>query len=330
LSDTIEEPTTHLAAGATAAASRRTGRPRIATARRTRPTPYVLLAPAVLLFVLFFAIPLGYAVYLSLFAQRASSDPSGFGVAHNAFVWLANYADVFRDSELLASFERLGLYALITIPFTMGFALVFALLLDSARIKFERFSRMAIFMPYAVPGAIAGIMWGFLYLPTTSPVNTVLSHLGVDNVNLLGKHAVFGALANTAVWGVLGFNMIIIYTGLRAISSEIYDSARVDGCSEIRLALRIKIPMIVPSLVLTGLFALIGTLQTYTEPTVIAPLTTSISSTFFPLMNVYRDAFTTNQTNLSAAMSIVIAAGTLILSMILLRLVSSRAFAQEA
>ncbi|MFJ5259850.1 carbohydrate ABC transporter permease [Streptomyces sp. NPDC088387] len=171
---------------------------------------------------------------------------------------------------------------------------------------------------------IAGIMWGFLYLPQTSPATSTADAVGLEGLDLLSPALIYPSLANIAVWGALGFNMIILYTGLRAVPREIDDSARVDGCGEIRLALLIKIPLLAPSLGLTGLFSAIGTLQAYSEPTVLRPLTNSISSTYFPLMNIHRDAFETNQPNLAAAMALLLAAATMTVSVVVLRIMRDR------
>lgn len=86
--------------------------------------------------------------------------------------------------------------------------------------------------------------------------------------------------------------MIIIYTSLRAIPTEIYEAARIDGATELQVALRIKVPLVAPALVLTGLFSVIGTLQLYSEPQTLRPFTPRISSTWVPLMKIYQDAFT--------------------------------------
>jgi multiple sugar transport system permease protein len=295
-----------------------------------RATPYVLLAPALVLFAALFITPLVYAVYLSLHGSRVASSNTGFGVARSVFVGLANYTSALRNRELYAGFERLGIYALMVIPITQGLALLFALLLDSARSRMQKFTRLAIFVPYAVPGVTAGIMWGFLYLPETSPANYLLSHLGVQHLNLLSSHWIYPALANIVIWESLGFNMIVLYTGLRAAPQEIYEAAVMDGCGEIQLALKVKVPLLRQSLALTVLFSLIATLQTYSEPTTVSAMTTTVSSTFFPLMTVYRYGFSTSQPNEAAAMAILIATATMVVSFLVLRVVQSRTARQDS
>ncbi|GAA3591373.1 sugar ABC transporter permease [Nonomuraea rosea] len=292
--------------------------------RRTR-APYLFVAPAVLLFVAFLAVPIGYAIYLSARGLRLTGKGI-FGTREEVFVGLDNYVKTLTDPEFFAGFGRLALYGLISVPLTLGLALVFALLLDHAGSRAKRFSRTAIFIPYAVPGVTASLLWGFMYLPSTSPFSFLTRELGLGEIPFLGAGAIYPSLANIAVWGGVGFNMIIIYTSLRGIPSELYDAARIDGASEWQIAWRIKIPLVAPALVLTGLFALIGTLQVYGEPTTLKPMTPEISQDWVPLMHIYRDAFTRDDLPLASAASVLLAAGTLVISVVLLKVTQKRAF----
>ena len=90
------------------------------------------------------------------------------------------------------------------------------------------------------------------------------------------------SVANIGIWGGTGYNMIVIYTSLRSLPQEVYEAARLDGCSETQIALRIKVPMVLPALVLTGLFSIIATLQVFSEPTMLQPLAKTISTTWTP------------------------------------------------
>ncbi|MEN3608192.1 sugar ABC transporter permease [Plantactinospora sp. ZYX-F-223] len=299
--------------------------------RRGRRTgiPYVFLAPAVILFLAFFLAPIGYAGYLSLRKVRISGLGLGRGSRTEVFAGLENYRTAVTDSELWSGALRVLGYGALLVPTMLGLALLFALLLDRPRARLARFSRTAIFLPYAVPAVIASLLWGFLYLPATSPLNDLLARFGLPEPDLLGTDAVFYAVVNIALWGGVGFNMIVLYTALRAIPPELYESARLDGCSEIQVALRIKIPLLTPALVMTTLFTMIATLQVFSEPMTLAPMANSISSTWTPLMKIYRDAFATDDRYAAAATSVLIAAITLLLSLGFLRLVQRRAFGQE-
>lgn len=296
--------------------------------QRTAPrvAPYAFVAPAVVLYALTLLIPIGYTLYLSLEKTQVSGLGLGAGARRQVFAGLSNYTAALTDAAFLSSLGRVVIYAVILVPVMLGLALLFALLLDAARVRAQRFSRLAIFLPYAVPTVIASLLWGFLYLPTVSPFPTILGKVGLSMPNLFATHVTLLSVANIGVWGGTGFNMIVMYTALRAVPSELYDAARIDGASQPQIALRVKIPMIAPALVLTGVFSLIATLQVFNEPQVLSPLTNTISPVWMPLMRVYDLAFNDNNAYEAAAMSVIIAAVMFAGSFFLLRASSKRIF----
>ena len=284
------------------------------------------MAPAVVLFALVLLVPIGYTLYLSLEKTQVSGLGLGAGARKQVFAGLSNYASGLTDPAFLSSLLRVLVYSLILVPVMLGLALLFALLLDARRVRFQRFARLSIFLPYAVPTVIASLLWGFLYLPTVSPFPAILARLGLSMPNLFATHTVLFSVANIGVWGGTGFNMIVMYTALRAVPSELYEAARIDGASQLQIALRIKIPMIAPALVLTGVFSIIATLQVFNEPQTLAPLTNTISPDWMPLMRVYDLAFNDNNIYGAAALSMVIAAVMFVLSYGLLRVSNKRVF----
>jgi multiple sugar transport system permease protein len=299
---------------------------------RTRPralAPYSFLAPALILFAAFLAAPIVYTIYLSL--RRVQVKGLGLGAGARTEVWagLSNYARSLADPDFLPSVERIGAYGAIVVPVMLGLALLMALLLDAGRTRVGTFARTAIFLPYAVPAVVASLLWGFLYLPRVSPIVDAMQGAGITPPNFLGNSWVLWAVANIAIWGGTGFNMIVLYTALRAIPTDLFEAARLDGASDTQIALRIKIPIIGPSLVMTFVFSMIATLQVFAEPITLKPLSNTISSTWTPLMKVFRDAFTRNDIYSAAATSVVIALASFVLSFGFLKLVGSRAFGQE-
>ncbi|WP_371582743.1 carbohydrate ABC transporter permease [Streptomyces sp. NBC_01314] len=286
--------------------------------------PYAFLLPATILFALFFALPIGYAVWLSLHKVQVRGLGLGSGARYEVWAGLENYTDALTDSELLDGALRVLGYGAIVVPVMLGLALVLALMLDSDKVRLAPFTRLAIFLPYAVPGVVAALLWGFLYLPDVSPFYFVLERLGLPQPDLLDGGGLYAALSNIAIWGGTGFNMIVIYTSLQAIPTEVYEAAKLDGATPLQTALRIKIPMVAPSLVLTFFFSIIATLQVFSEPTTLKPLTNSVSTTWSPLMKVYRDAFGEGDIYSAAAGAVIIAMATLILSFGFLRAANSR------
>jgi multiple sugar transport system permease protein len=288
--------------------------------------PYAFVTPAVALYVLVLLIPIGYTLYLSVEKTQVSGLGLGTGARRQVFAGFSNYASALTDAPFLSSLLRVVIYSLILVPVMLGLALLFALLLDARRVRFQRFSRLSIFLPFAVPTVIASLLWGFLYLPTVSPFPSILSKVGLSMPNLFATHVALLSVANIGVWGGTGFNMIVMYTALRAVPSELYEAARIDGASQWQVAVRIKIPMIAPALVLTGVFSLIATLQVFNEPQTLAPLTNTISPDWMPLMRVYDLAFNDNNSYEAAALSVIIAVVMFVGSYFLLRASNKRVF----
>jgi multiple sugar transport system permease protein len=284
------------------------------------------VAPAVILFILLLLLPIGYTLYLSVEKTHVTGLGLGAGARQQVFAGASNYTSALSDPEFISSLLRVLLYSVILVPVMLGLALLFALLIDARRVRFQRFARISIFLPYAVPVVVASLLWGFLYLPTVSPFTVILHHLGLSMPNLFATHTVLFSVANIGVWGGTGFNMIVMYTALRAVPSELYEAARIDGASQLQIALRVKIPMITPALLITALFSIIATLQVFNEPNTLAPLTNTISPVWTPLMKVADEAFANNDIYAAAATSIAIAAGMFVLSYGLLRLTSKRVF----
>ncbi|WP_210588705.1 carbohydrate ABC transporter permease [Streptomyces sp. GESEQ-35] len=303
------------------------------SARRTsygvKGAPYAFLLPALILFVLFFALPIGYALWLSFRKVKVSGLGLGAGARSEVWAGVENYTDALTDSELLDGALRVLGYGCIVVPVMLGLALLFALMMDTDKVRLAPFTRLAIFLPYAIPGVVAALLWGFLYLPDVSPFYFVLDKLGMPQPDLLDGGPLYLALSNIAVWGGTGFNMIVIYTSLQAIPAEVHEAAKLDGATPLQTALRIKIPMVAPSLVLTFFFSIIATLQVFSEPTTLKPLTNSVSTTWSPLMKVYQDAFGKGDIYAAAAQAVIIALVTLVLSFGFLR-AANRRTKQEA
>jgi multiple sugar transport system permease protein len=286
--------------------------------------PVMFLGPFGVLFVVFFLLPIGYAIYESLLKVHVSGLGLGPNSTVTAFAGLSNYAQVFSDSSFLRGVGRVLLFGIVQIPVMLIFATVLALLLDSVTVRFKRFFRLAFFLPYGIPGVLAALLWSFLYLPGLSPVVAALHGAGFGTVNFLGVNSVLWSIANIVTWEYTGYNMLIIYAGLQAIPADLYDAGRLDGAGEWKMATRIKLPMVASSLVLTAIFSIIGTLQLFSEPQVLREITNNISSSYTPNLFSYTQAFADNNPNYAAAIAVVLAIGTFILSFGFLKLVQRR------
>jgi len=272
--------------------------------RRLPGAVWVLILPFAIMFVAFFVAPIVYALVQSMFTTRSSG--LGYGAPETTFVFIDNYVRALSDPAFVESLGRLVSFSAILVPLMVLTALGLALLLDSGRALAPRFFRVVFFSPYGVPGVVATLLWGFLYVPATSPVLQLLSSAGIA-FNPLSSGNVLFSIANIALWGFAGYNMVILMAALNAIPSELYEAARVDGASGWATIWHIKLPLVRPSIILVTVFTIIGTLQLFVEPLVLRPLTTAISSTYTPNLAAYNQAFAQGNPNLAAAMAVIVA-----------------------
>jgi len=291
--------------------------------RKRALTPYLFILPFGILFILFFIVPILYAIYQSLFRSQRSG--LGLGAATVSFNGLGNYVDVAHDPNFYSGLGRVLLYGIVQVPVMLILALVLALLLDSAVVHGKALFRLAFFVPYAVPGIIAALLWGYLYDPSLSPIVKGIQSLGLPAPDFLGRATVLWSIANIATWAWAGYNMLIIFAALQAIPPEIYESAKLDGCSGFRTAWYIKIPLVAPALVLTCIFSIIGTFQLFNEPSVLQAISNNIPSSFTPNLYAYYTAFGNNNYYYAAALSVVLALVTCVLSFGFLRVTQRQA-----
>ena len=299
---------------ATAPAVRRIPPPRPRAGGGQRRAPYLFLAPFLVLFAVFTMAPIVLAVYSSFFQTKRSGLGFG-GEGEVVFAGLDNYVRALSNDGFVAGFGRMLGYGVVQVPVMLGLALVLALLFDTALVRWKPFFQLSVFMPYAVPSVVAALIWGFLYQPRVSPIVEGLRSVGWD-VSFLSPDVVLWSLANVAVWSVTGVNMVILFSALQSVPREIYEAARIDGASELRTALSIKIPMIMPSLTLTFLFSIIGTMQLFNEPMTMRAVTSNISGDYTPNMAIFQATTLGGDVNLGSAMAVVLGLVIFVLSLV--------------
>lgn len=285
--------------------------------------PYLFLSPAIVLFLLSFVLPLGYAVWQSLF--RLQRDGLGLGAPKQVFTGLSNYQHAFSDPVVYQGLGRVLLYGVLQVPVMLGLALLLALLLDSAVIRLRAFFRIAFFLPHIIPGVVGALLWAFLYNPQFSPVPQALAALHLGVVNFQNPNLVLLLIGNIAVWAGTGYQVLILFSSLQAVPTSLYEASRLDGCSEWQIAWFIKVPLIFPALVLTGVLAIIGALQLLMEPLLLQTVLNGITSNFTPNMYMYQTATGGGNYYYAAALSVALALVTGIFSFSVLRLVRRKA-----
>jgi multiple sugar transport system permease protein len=267
-----------------------------ATRRREIRAGYLFVLPFMAVFVLMLLVPLAYAGYISLYQS------SLIGGVH--FGGLANYVKALTDPLFLEGLGRMALFLVIQVPIMLGLSLFVALALDSGRVRGQKTVRLLAFMPYAVPGVVATLMWGYLYGDDFGPIAQFVRMIGFPSPQLLSEGNILGSMMNVVTWEYVGYNMIIMYSALRAIPRDLYEAAAIDGAGEIRTAMSIKIPAIRPAIMLTVIFSIIGTFQLFNEPSLMRALNpAAINLSYTPNFYAYNIAFINQDINYAAAIA---------------------------
>jgi multiple sugar transport system permease protein len=265
------------------------------------------VAPFLVAFAFVLVAPIGYAIYLSLFRQQL--------IGGNTFVGAANYTQALQDPQFWQSVGRVGLFLAVQVPVMLVLALLAALALDSARLRWAPLYRLGIFLPYAVPAVVAALMWGYMYGSQFGLVASLSSFLGVHLPDPFSRSWVLAALGNIVTWEFTGYNMLIFYAALRAVPGDLYEAAEIDGASAVAIVRSIKLPALRPAIVVALIFSVIGSLQLFTEPISLKQLAPdTITPVFTPNMYAYNLSFAGQEYNYSAAIAIVMGILTMIIA----------------
>lgn len=256
-------------------------------------------------FVFLYLLPIGYAVYQSLY--RSQSSGLGLGGTTDEFSGLANYQQGLTDSAFMGSVLRVVLFACVQIPVMLLVSLVLALLLDALSSRTAGRFRLLLLVPYMIPGVVAAIVWLNLYSPDVGPL-TPLGEIFGFSWNFFAPSMVWPSIGNLLTWHGIGYNMVILYSALQGVPRELFEAARLDGASELRVARSIKIPFVRGALVLTGMLSIIQMLQIFNEPALFRNVTPqTVSDSFTPIMIIYNQAFNAGNYHYAAALSALLA-----------------------
>ncbi|MEU2281125.1 sugar ABC transporter permease [Streptomyces sp. NPDC013178] len=270
-------------------------------------------APTALFVTVFFLLPLLLVGQMSLSDWPLLAGDRGGNAPEN-------YTDV-TDSPLFWPAVRFTLlYTVIVTVVLLGLALLLALLVQESR-PGAGFFRTVYFLPGALGLASASLLFWGLYSPTTGPLSRTLEKLGLvdEPVSFLGTPT--SALLSTVflvVWKFAGFYMLILLVGLQRIPHEVYEAARMDGASRAQIFRGITLPLLRPSLALSLLLCVTGSLLAFDQFFVLTKGGPD-NSTVTVVQLIYREAFQRLNLGTAAALSILVLAALLLLNVLQFR-----------
>lgn len=280
-------------------------------------TPWLWLAPSLALLGIFLVYP---AIDT---ARRSFLDNRSEG-----FVGLDNYRFILENPNPLVSDTHVALlnnilWMTVFTAATVGVGLIAAVL--AARVRYEAVAKAAVFVPMAISFVALAVIWRFMYVfdPDVGTVNAVTTSVGLDSTAWLqdtgspqtwltdrGPDSLPGtlqinnfALITVGIWNWAGFTMVVLSAGLKGISTEVLEAARVDGANERQIFGRIILPILSPTIVVVATTLVIQTLKTFDLIWVMTGgrFDTDVVATLF-----FREAFVIGNFGVGAALAVVL------------------------
>lgn len=201
--------------------------------------PFLLLAPQLVITVLFFYWPASQAVWQSFLLEDA------FGTS-TQFVWFENYQALFSDPGYLRAFLNTLLFSTFVCVLSLSIALLFAVMADR-QIRGAEIYKTLLIWPYAVAPAVAGVLWIFMFDPSLGMLARGLQSLGVNwNPRLNGNDAMLLVIL-AATWKQISYNFLFFLAGLQSIPKSVIEAAVIDGARPMRRFWTIVFPLLSPT-----------------------------------------------------------------------------------
>jgi multiple sugar transport system permease protein len=280
-------------------AAARTRAARTAWVRRRDRRGLGFVAPFIGAFVLFMLVPLGYAIYSSVYTTRL--------IGGTVFAGAANYTEALTSSLFWSGVVRVVVFGVIQVTMMLIIAFFFAAIFDLGIVKFGRTFRTIFFMPFAVPIVVAALMWGFMLQPQYGPMTRLVDAVGFSGTNFLSSELVLPSIIVIVIWEWTGYNMLILYTALKSVPRDLVEAAILDGASVWKIILKVKLPMVRPAIVMLVFLNAIGASQLFVEPLILNHYQAGvITISWTPTYYIYNTAIAGAQYNLAAAMAVIL------------------------
>ena len=242
---------------------------------------YLLLAPALILLIVFEFYPIFYGLYISMCRWRV-----GVGGCVEGTFGFDNYTRAFADSDWWESILTTTTYAVISVPIQLGLGLFIAYLLFQ-NIRGKEAFRIMYFVPYITATVASAAVWAYLYSPDKGLINTLLKWLGLPTLKWLGEaKGIFAIMASNiglsdwpswaagpslallsvliyTTWVFVGYDVAIFLAGLGNIPPELYEAAKIDGASGWRLFRHITLPLLSPTIFFLLVLTVIGIFKAF-------------------------------------------------------------------
>ena len=275
---------------------------------RSRITHFLFVLPVLLVIVSVTFYPAFYNVYISFRNESLRNQAS-------MFVGLRNYIRLFNDELVWQSLSRTFVYLFFSVLLRMVLGLALALLLKKAS-KANVITRTAIVLPWIMSEIMASSCWLWILNHQTGLLNAVLQYFGVGKIGwLVYEDLAMGSVIIVSVWKNLAYTYLLLFAALTQISQDIYEAAKIDGCTSFKSLTYITLPLIKPTLMVVCVTVSITAFGQFSLP---FALTNGGPQRATQLIGLYmhEQAFTYNELSYGATISVLIFAINIIMTLI--------------
>ena len=280
-------------AGAVGAAQRQVARRRSSLRAQRERLFYILISPWIVGFLAFVLGPMVYSGYLSLTRWNLLAPPQ--------FIGLGNYRQLVHDPLFWQSLKVTTIYAVVSVPLGLAFALFLAILLNQ-RVRGLSVFRTILYLPSVVSGVAVSVVFMWVFNPSFGIVNSILSYFGIKGPGWIESPTwALPAMILMSLWSV-GGSMIIFLAGLQNVPPELHEAAAIDGAGMWRRFLNVTIPLLTPTILFNLILSIINQFQIFTQAYVMTnggPL----NSTLFYVFYLWQNAFQYLNMGYAAAMA---------------------------
>jgi multiple sugar transport system permease protein len=287
--------------------------------RRERPAwlspGYLFIAPALLVVLLFFALPALSLFYLAFAKWRFTGAPEWVG--------LANFAELWGDEVFWKVLGNTVFYVLATVPPMIVLGLALALAVEAMPLV-KTAMRTVFFMPVITSIAVASVVWSLLYNPSIGLINGMLSMIGVDGPSWMSDPAwALTSLAILAIWKGFGYSMTLFIAGLAGIDQTLHEAAMIDGAGSWTRFWRITWPLLSPTTFFVVIVGLLGSFQVFASVALMTKGGPSNASNVLVYF-IYEEAFHFQRYGVGSAASLLLLIFSAVLTALYLRGAESR------
>ncbi|MDE6888443.1 MAG: sugar ABC transporter permease [Eubacterium sp.] len=266
------------------------------TGGRSNLAGWLLNSPYLIYSVVFFLIPLIWAVWLSMMDWNLMSQ-------NKTFVGLDNFKALFSDAKVRAAFVNSYRYLLPIVLLCFACGLVIALLVSKLPDKIKGFVAVLFFVPYLTSGVATSVVVKYFF-NYNSVFNTFLRERFDLNINwLTDKRYAFGIMVGIVVWKMSGYYALFILSGIESIGADVNEACALDGSRGFHKLIHVTLPMIMPTLTTVFVLATGLAFGIFTEPFLLTGGGPNLSTTSWQL-EIYNTSFTRFQSGYGAAMAI--------------------------